>query len=78
MSLTLIERELLEKVNQNQLITRIELFKFLKNEKKVGNPKGVLESAIKSLYASGFINIINPIGSTCLVITQDGSKLLDE
>ncbi|MCD6216068.1 MAG: hypothetical protein J7J92_03280 [Candidatus Aenigmarchaeota archaeon] len=78
MSLNSIEREILEKIAQNQLITKMELIKFLKNEKKVANAKGVLDSAIKSLSSNGFINIINPIGATCLVITQDGSKVLEE
>ena len=78
MSLNSIEREILEKIAQNQLITKMELIKFLKNEKKVANPKGILNSAIKSLSSNGFINIINPIGATCLVITQDGSKVLEE
>jgi len=77
-SLNSIEREILEKIAQNQLITKMELIKFLKNEKKVANAKGVLDSAIKSLSSNGFINIINPIGATCLVITQDGSKVLEE
>ena len=78
MSLNSIEREILEKIAQNQLITKMELIKFLKNEKKVANAKGILDSAIKSLSSNGFINIINPIGATCLVITQDGSKVLEE
>lgn len=77
MTLTPIEKEILSRISKNQLMTKVEVMKFLRSEKKVSNPKGVLDSSITNLLNNGFVDVVNPIGSTCIVITQEGSRYLD-
>ena len=76
MDLTEVEATLLKRISQFHLITKGELIEFLKSE-NVSNPHNILDSTIQSLRGKGYVNTINPIGSTCVVITQEGIRVLD-
>lgn len=73
--LSAIEKKILRKVSDNQLITRPDLKKFLQNN---GGGENAVDTVTKNLVQKNLLAEINPIGSTCYVITQKGSRLLDE
>ena len=73
--LSSIEKKILRKVSENQLITRPDLKKFLQNN---GGGENAVDTVTKNLVQKNLLVEINPIGSTCYVITQKGSRLLDE
>ncbi|HLD83482.1 MAG TPA: hypothetical protein VI979_01350 [archaeon] len=78
MKLTPAEERLLKKIGEAQLITRAELREFVATNHGVGSrdASGLLDIAAKSLMEKDLVSIINPIGSTCYIITKVGSKLL--
>lgn len=73
--LTQAEEKILKKIGEANLITKHEIKKFLKEN---GGSDSVVESATKSLMEKNLITTINPIGSVCFIITQRGSKLLQD
>lgn len=73
--LTSIEKKILKKVAEHQLITRPELKKFLQIN---GGGENAVDTVTRNLIQKNLLTEINPIGSTCYVITQKGTKMLDE
>ena len=73
--LSSIEKKILKKVAESQLITRPELKKFLQAN---GGGENAIDTVTRNLVDKNLLAAINPIGSTCYVITQKGSRMLDE
>ena len=73
--LTAIEKKILKKVAEHQLITRPELKRFLQSN---GGVENAVDSVTKNLTQKNLLSEINPIGSTCYVITQKGSRMIDD
>ena len=73
--LTTIEKKILKKVAENQLVSRPELKKFLQSN---GGGENAIDAVTKNLVGKNLLVEINPIGSTCYVITQKGTRMLDE
>ena len=77
--LTPVEERVLKKINEQSLITKSELKKFLSNNGGSGKDMGgLVDNAARSLMEKNLISTINPVGSTCFVITQRGAKLLKD
>ncbi|RLI97512.1 MAG: hypothetical protein DRO96_00400 [Candidatus Aenigmatarchaeota archaeon] len=72
-----IETKILKKLFKSKLITKQELIDFLQGD-GVRASKSEINSAIRNLLNMGYINQINPVGSSCLVITQEGSKAIQK
>ena len=81
-NLSRIEEKILKKVAESQLITKMELKAFLKNngmsDKDERNLTQVVDSTTKSLIDKQFLTAISPVGSTCYIITQKGARLLQD
>ena len=73
--LTTIEKKILKKVSESQLISRPELKKYLQSN---GGGENAIDTLTKNLVVKNLLVEINPIGSTCYVITQRGTRMLDE
>ncbi len=73
--LTSIEKKILKKVAEHQLITRPELKRFLQSN---GGGENAADTVTHNLIQRNLLAEINPIGSTCYVITQKGNRILDE
>ena len=69
------EKKVLEKVASAQLITKQELQSFLKNN---GDDGSAVAVAAKKLVERNFLAEVNPVGSTCYVITQRGTRFLSD
>jgi len=79
MVLTPGEEKVLRRIAEVSLATKAELKAFLKNNGMKSNDVNVIvESATKSLLEKKLITSINPIGSTCYVITQKGMRVLED
>ncbi len=77
--LTPAEEMILKKIAEQNLITKIELKEFLRNDGAAGkDANAVLETAARGLAEKNLISAINPVGSTCFVITQRGAKMLKD
>lgn len=77
--LTPAEEKILKKIAEQSLITKIELKKFLSNNGGSGRDmSGIVDNAARSLMEKNLISTINPVGSTCFVITQRGAKMLKD
>lgn len=77
--LTPAEEQILKKIAEQNLITKIELKKFLSNNGGSGRDvNGLVDTVSRSLMEKNLISSINPVGSTCFIITQRGARLLKE
>ena len=77
--LTPAEEKILKKIAEQSLITKIELKDFLRNNGGSGKDStSLLDTVSRSLMEKNLISMINPVGSTCFVITQRGSKMLKD
>ena len=78
-SLNQIEKKVLKKIAENQLMTKIEIRNFLKgggySDRDVSN---LVETVTRSLIDKKLLSAISPVGSTCYLITQSGARLLDD
>ena len=72
MNITKIEEKILRKIGETKVTTKIELKKILSNPENAS----VIDSATKDLIEKDLITEINPIGSTCFIITRKGNRLL--
>lgn len=68
--LTEKERVVLELIGKKMLITKEELKKGCELE------PGVVNESVYLLKDNGFIEILNPIGSSSVIITQKGMRAL--
>ncbi len=73
--LTSIERKILKKVAEDQLISRPDLKRFLQSN---GGGENAIDTVARNLVEKNLLAEINPIGSTCYVITQKGTRMLDD
>ena len=73
--LTSTEEKVLKKIAEMNLVTRQELKKFLKDNGSSENGNTV-DVITRSLIDKKLVTAINPIGSTCYIITQNGNRLL--
>ena len=79
MGLTKTEKQLLKKIAEMNLVTKAELNVFLKDGNNSGkDPTATLNSATRNLMDKELITSINPVGSTCFIITKNGTKLLQD
>ncbi len=69
------EKRILKKVAENHIITRSELKTFLQSN---GGSASAIDSVTRNLLKNNLLSEVNPIGSTCYVITQKGNRFLDE
>lgn len=76
--LTPAEAKILKKIFEMNLVTKHELKKFLNDNGSGRDINAILESATKGLMEKNLVSIINPVGSTCFVITKKGSRMLQD
>ena len=78
-SLNHVEKKVLKKIAENQLMTKIELKNFLRgggdSDRDVSN---LTDTVTRSLIEKKMLSAISPAGSTCHLITQSGTRLLDD
>jgi len=78
-SLNHVEKKVLKKIAENQLMTKIELKNFLRgggdSDRDVSN---LTDTVTRSLIEKKLLSAISPVGSTCYLITQSGTRLLDD
>lgn len=77
MPLSKTEEKILRAVSENQLMTRNELKTLLKKDAGDKDVTVVLDTVVRGLVDKKLVSVITPIGSTCYVITQRGSQLLN-
>lgn len=73
--LSAVEKKILKKVGEMQLISRQDLKRFLQTN---GGGEGAIDTVTKNLVKQNLLTEVRPIGSTCYVITQKGNKALDD
>ena len=73
--LSISEKKILKKIAESQLISRPDLKKFLQTN---GGSADSIDIVTKNLVKKSLVSEINPVGSTCYVITQLGNKMLQE
>ena len=76
--LTPAESKILKKISEMNLITKYELKRFLNDNGSGRDINAILESATKGLMEKDLVSSINPVGSTCFVITKKGSRMLQD
>lgn len=76
--LTPAEAKILKKISEMNLITKYELKRFLNDNGSGRDINAILESATKGLMEKDLVSSINPVGSTCFVITKKGSRMLQD
>lgn len=69
------ELKIMKKIAEHELITKIELKKFLQAS---GGSDDALDSITKSLLQKNYITTVNMVGSTCYIITKNGAQLMKE
>ena len=72
MNITKIEEKILRKIGETKVTTKFELKRVLNNPENAS----IIDSSTKSLIEKDLITAINPIGSTCFIITKKGNRLL--
>ena len=78
-ALSQAERNVLKKIADNQLMTKIEVRKFLEaNGSSCKDLSSVVDSITRKLIEQKYVTSVSPVGSTCYIITQRGSQLLKE
>lgn len=71
------EGKILKKIAEMNLATKSDLRNYLSNNGN-GDINSIINTATGNLLEKGLITTINPIGSTCYIITKKGSKFLQE
>ena len=71
LSLTEMEKSVLEVVNRQLLVSVPELLKAMEKEELDG-----AAVVLRRLQEEGFLNIIEPLGKTSYVITQKGMRAM--
>lgn len=77
MSLNLMEKNILKRIAESNLISKPELRIYIETNGSSGKDmSSVVDTITRRLIDQRLITAINPIGSTCFVITQRGSQFL--
>lgn len=71
------ELTILKKISENKLITKMELMAHLKKNGNNINSE-TLTTITRNLMEKNLVSEINPVGSTCFVITQRGTRFLED
>ena len=74
MNITKIEEKILKKIGETKVTTKIELKSIFSNPENTT----IIDSATKGLIEKELIASINPLGSTCFIITRKGNQLLKD
>ena len=69
------EEKVLRKIAESHLVSKNEIKELLNDGSDVDNSH-LLDSVVRSLIDKKFVSAVNPVGETCFVITQRGSKML--
>ena len=69
-----VEKTVLKKLSETHLSTKHELKKMLSKDYKNFD----VDLVTKSLLEKNLLKAINPVGSTCYIITQKGTRTLRE
>ena len=69
-----VEKSILKKLFETHLATKHELKKMLSKDHKNFD----VDIVTKSLLEKNLLKAINPVGSTCYIITQKGTRILRE
>ena len=73
------ERNVLKKIAESHLLTKIELKKYLESNGSSGKDLTPVADAItRRLMEQKLVTAISPVGSTCYIITQRGTQMLRE
>lgn len=67
-----IQRTVLKELAARLVMNKSELIDFLKD--KTDTPYDLVEVITKSLYREGLLTYVNPIGESCVAITQKGIR----
>jgi hypothetical protein len=74
-----MEKSILKKIAENHLITKPELRKYLETNGSANRDvSSVVDGVTRRLMEQRLISAINPVGSTCYIITQRGAQFLKE
>ena len=68
------ERIILKKLSETHLATKHELKNYLTKEQINAN----VDQVTRKLLGKNLLRTISPVGATCYIITQKGTKLLSE
>lgn len=74
MNITKIEEKILKKIGETKVTTKIELKSIFSNPENTT----IIDSVTKGLIEKELIASINPLGSTCFIITRKGNQLLKD
>jgi predicted transcriptional regulator len=69
-----VEKTILKKLSETHLATKHELKKMLSSNHKNLD----VDTVTKNLIEKNLLRAINPVGSTCYIITQKGTRTLRE
>mgnify|MGYP001572242061 CR=1 FL=1 len=73
------EKNILRKIADSQLISKPELRRYLETNGSSGRDiPTVVDNITRRLMEQRLISTINPVGSTCYIITQKGNQFLRE
>ena len=70
------EKNILKKIAERHITTKAELKDSMRNELG-SNPLAVIDMVTRNLLDKKFISVVSPVGSTCYVITQKGTRFLE-
>ena len=71
------EISILKALAERKLMTKADILKFLELNGVKKDAETLVNTVTQSLVKKGYATFINPLGSTCYMITRDGSKFLD-
>jgi hypothetical protein len=66
----------MQRISESGLVTKTELKTHL-GKNGMNSDGTAVDLVIKNLCDRNFLSVINPIGSTCFVLTKKGGKLLE-
>ncbi|MCX6815337.1 MAG: hypothetical protein NT120_00615 [Candidatus Aenigmarchaeota archaeon] len=72
-----LEKEILKKIAESQLVSKPELKKHL-DSNGLANSFSAIDTITRRLVEKKFITTITPVGSTCYIITQKGVQELKD
>jgi predicted transcriptional regulator len=71
------ELKIMKKIAEHELITKIELKKFLMTSGGTASDASI-DSVTRNLIQKNLITTVNMVGSTCYIITKRGAQVLKE
>ncbi|MBI2971179.1 MAG: hypothetical protein HYY37_02025 [Candidatus Aenigmarchaeota archaeon] len=79
MNLSKTEKKILQLIAEQSLITKLEMKRHLRGDGIGESSLGeVVDTVTRNLIDKKLIASLRPLGSTCFVITQRGSQMLQE